>query len=317
MKNIYISGSIAYDEIMDFPGTFQDHFHPEKLHQINVSFVVNKLAKHLGGCATNIAYNLRKSLDYISPSSPTPIHLLAAVGKDGNDFLSFFKMNSIDASSVLVDDSQYTATGKVITDIKNNQIWGYYYGACSTAKKIALPKGVTKDDFIVLSATHTDPFLHFQNQAIERGIPYLYDPGMVLTWISDSDLRTGVMHAQYLVGNDYEIGMIEKRLNMTVKEMTAKGISVITTLGEKGAQFDSMSGFITIPAIKVGKVVDPTGAGDAWRGGFVAGLAAGYSIKDSLILGNVMGSFAVETVGTVEHTPSKKEIEERIRRLKS
>jgi len=342
--NIIVTGSVAYDEIMDFPGEFKDYFHPEKLHQINVSFVVDKLEKQLGGTATNIAYNASlilnsRSFDFAprqlacrfaqDDRRGIKLKLLGSVGKDGKEFIKFFKKNKIDVSGVIVDKKLYTASGKVITDIKDNQIWGFYYGASESAKKISLKKFSDKNSLLVISASHSKSFLHFQSEAIKNKIDYLYDPGMTLTWISDKDLEQGVMNARYLVGNDYEMAMIMKRLNPTSPDSVgirgARKLSVITTLGEKGVNYYSgvipvktgiqYDNSLFVPAVKVKKMVDPTGAGDAWRGGFISGLALGMKTVDCLKLGNVMASFAIEKYGTVNHKPNSIDIEKRMNKI--
>ena len=361
-KNIIVTGSIAYDEIMDFPGKFQDHFHPEKLHQINVSFVVDRLEKQLGGTATNIAYNIQQMLNLKCQSSKIQIksklqnnsknikdskfsillvprippkvgevgnsklYLLGAVGKDGSQFIDFFKKQGIDTVGLLSDKSLYTSTGKVITDNVDNQIWGFYYGASSQTVKINLKKYADKNSLVVISANHPTGFLKFQKQVIEIGCDYLYDPGMTLTWITDADLLEGIKHSCWLVGNDYEISQIEKRLRINIKQMVEWGVTVITTLGEKGVKYqlkvhqvnkDKNYKIINkvIPAVKVKKVVDPTGAGDAWRGGFIAGIITGKAIDDCVKLANVCASFAVEKIGTVNHKVNEKEFEKRLRTI--
>ncbi|MCX6730642.1 MAG: PfkB family carbohydrate kinase [Candidatus Roizmanbacteria bacterium] len=359
---IYVAGSVAYDEIMDFPHHFKDYFHPEKLHQINVSFAVSDLAKHLGGITTNIVYALRNTTVFYANSksetlntkqmkqnSKIEIYPVAAVGRDGGELLDFFKKNKIDCTYVQKDEKLYTATGKVITDKNDNQIWGFYYGACALNPKLETlnskqikqnSKSETGNDFWVIAATHERPFSTALRFVINNKLPYMFDPGMTLTWIKDALLKKGVMNAQYVIGNDYEIAMIEKRLGTTVKELVEKGINVITTLGEKGVRYDG-SGVIsteveksqrlrsldskkalnslemTIKAVKLKKVVDPTGAGDAWRGGFVGALVAGKSLRECLVMGNVMASFAVEHVGTVEYTVNEVEIKRRIKTLNS
>lgn len=316
-SSIIVTGSISYDEIMDFPGKFKDHFHPERLHQINVSFVVNHLERQLGGTATNIIYNLQLALACLSVQQK--VILLSSVGKDGEPFVDFFTKHSINTQGLLVDESLYSAKGTVITDITDNQIWGFYYGACKSAAKIKTMKYADPESLLIVAANHKDSFLHFQNDAINNKLEYFYDPGMSLSWISDNDLRKGVMNAKYIVGNDYEIAMIMKRLNLSVDHLVKKGIAVITTLGEKGVRYESKSQItnnkLQIKAFKVKKVIDPTGAGDAWRGGFIAGLVAGLTTKDCLKLGNVMASFAIESYGTVNHRPSKKEIQNRLKSL--
>lgn len=316
-KNVFITGSIAYDTIMNFPNKFQDYFHPEKLHQINVSFVVDKLEKQLGGTATNIAYNVAQI--FISHFSifnkEVGLKLLGSIGKDGLEFIKFFKRNKIDINGVIMDRKLYTSAGSVITDTKNNQIWGFYYGAAEKIPYIDFKTINKNTDLLVISANHKNSFLYFQKEAIKNKIPYLYDPGMTLTWITDDDLKNGVMHCRYLVGNDYEIAMILKRLKVSVSKLIVKGISVITTLGENGVRLEEGPKKIEVPGIKVKKMLDPTGAGDAWRGGFVAGLLMGSSTEECLKMGNVMASFAVEKYGTVNHRPTRKEIEERMIKL--
>jgi len=319
-KNVFITGSIAYDTIMNFPNEFQDYFHSEKLHQINVSFVVNKLEKQLGGTGTNISYNIKRA--NVETLKRSNVYLLGSIGKDGKDFINFFKKNKTDTSGLIVDKELYTSAGSVITDTKNNQIWGFYYGAAEKIPYIDFKIINRETDLLVISANHKNSFLYFQKEAIKNKIHYFYDPGMTLTWITDSDLKVGVMNCRYLVGNDYEIAMILKRIKKTVNELTSCGLKIITTLGEEGVRYEekskiqmSKSKKIQIPGFKVAKMVDPTGAGDAWRGGFVAGLLLNYSVKDCLKLGNVMASFAIEKYGTVNHKPSKKEIEKRMRSI--
>lgn len=300
-----VTGSIAFDEIMDFPGKFMDHFHPERLHQINVSFVVNKLEKQLGGIATNIAYNL-------SLVTKEKIILLSAVGKDGQPFIEFFKKNSINTNGVIVSSDLFTSTGKVITDLKDNQIWGFYYGALEQTDQLDLQKSADKNTILIISATHLKGFMRVQNQAIKMGLDYVYDPGMALTWIDDAAIREGVSHCKYLIANDYEIAQIEKRLSIKVADLIKDGITVLTTLGEKGVLYQDKKNTITIPAYHLDKIVDPTGAGDAFRGGFVGGLLEKKSIEECLKQGNALASFAIEKYGTINHAPSKTEIKKRM-----
>src|SRR3989344_8736841 len=174
-KNVYVTGSIAYDTIMDFPGEFKDHFHSEKLHQINVSFVMNSLKKQLGGTGTNIAYNIKQ---VTSNMKHLNVYLLGSVGKDGKDFLDFFKKNKIDAKGVIIDKKLYCSAGSVITDKKNNQIWGFYYGAAEKIPQTDFRKINRDTDLLVISANHKNSFLYFQYGAIRHKIDYLYDPGM-------------------------------------------------------------------------------------------------------------------------------------------
>lgn len=307
-SGVAVTGSIAYDEIMDFPAEFVSYFHPEKLHQINVSFVVNRLEKQIGGIATNISYNL----SLITNKKILP---LGGVGKDGDTILNFFKSNSISTDGIKVSNDLYTATGKVITDIKDNQIWGYYYGALELGKTIDLEKYVNASTLLIIAPTHADSFLHFQKEAIKHGIDYLYDPGMALSVLSAENIKEGIKHAAWLIGNDYEIAMIERITGLKVKDIITS-TAVITTLGEKGVRYLDKEKEYYIPAYKTPHVVDPTGAGDAWRGGFIGALVEGKTVQDALIMGNVLASFVVEKYGTVNHVPTRKDVESRFKDLR-
>ncbi|MFZ6034780.1 MAG: PfkB family carbohydrate kinase [Patescibacteria group bacterium] len=312
--NILVTGSISYDEILDFPGKFVNYFQPEKLHQINVSFVVDRLERQLGGTATNIAYNVSLALRLFKPDVNS-VKIFASVGKDGKVFIDFLGKSNIDTSGIMADQKLYSAFGSVITDKKDNQIWGFYYGACERAKEIAIKKKIWKKSLMIISANHPKAFMNFQNQAIKNGVEYVYDPGMSLTWIKDRDLAAGVLKSKYLIGNDYEITMILKRIGRTVSDLASKGISVITTLGEKGVVYQDRKHRIEVKAFRKGKVVDPTGAGDAWRGGFMAAITSSSDLKTALKLGNAMASFAIEKYGTVNHNPSVKAIEKRLKSM--
>jgi adenosine kinase len=305
-SEVLVSGSMAFDEIMNFPSLFINHLQPDKLHQINVSFVVNKLEKQMGGTGTNIAYNLGLVLK-------DNVTLLASVGKDGKEFIEFLKSHNVNTSQIIFDKTLFTATGKVITDLNDNQIWGFYYGACETAKTIDIKPLAKKDSLMIISANHPEAFLHFQEQAITNQIDYLYDPGMALSWIQKEDLAEGINHCKYLVGNDYEISYILKWLECSTADLIKKGIVVITTLGEKGVRYQDATQDLALPAYSDTKVEDPTGAGDAWRAGFVGGLIKGFELEKCLKLGNVLASYAIEHYGTVNHNPTEKDIEKRMK----
>ncbi len=307
ISSIAVAGSIAYDDIMVFPGKFEDHFHPERLHQINISFAVSTLKKHIGGTATNIAYATRLI-------TKKQIKLVGVMGKDHAQLSHFFEKNHIDTASSIIDSELYTSTGKVITDMSDNQIWGYYYGAAEKGDLLDL-KPFDHRSFFILSANHAKAFLHIQNHCITNNIRYLYDPGMSLTWISDEDLRDGILHAQMVAGNDYEINQIFRRLDMTAADLQKKKITLIMTLGADGVHILEKNESYQIPAMKIKKIVDPTGAGDAWRGGFIGALYEGKSIKEAAKIGNVLASFAIEVNGTVEYKPSVTEIENRLAHL--
>ncbi len=335
-SNIVVTGSLSWDIIMDFPNQFVNHLQPDKLHQINVSFVVDNLEKQMGGTGTNIAFAVSeasKAIKTLNPKSETlnksqiqnlkdkqvPVYLLGGLGKDGKEHLEFFKKNNINTQGIVSDPKRYSASGTVITDIKDNQIWGFYYGACDRGKDADFKQFVKQDSLMIISANHPDAFLTAQNYAIKHKIDYMYDCGMALSWISDNNLQSGVNNCRWLVGNDYEISAICKQLGVSVDNLVAKGITVITTLGEKGVRYERQiqisNSKIEIPAFKGLNVVDPTGAGDAWRGGFLSAILFGMDTQTSLTIGNVMASFVIESYGTVNYRVSKEEFEKRMKEL--
>jgi len=359
-SHICVTGSISWDIIMNFPNKFVDYLQPDMLHQINVSFVVNSLEKQMGGTGTNIAFAVSeaaKAIQILNSKSKTlnkletpnsknkqiPVYLLGGTGKDGAEQMKFFKKSGINTQGIVFDKNLYCASGTVITDTKDNQIWGFYYGACTRGKDVDFKRFVKKDSVMIISANHPDAFLKAQQYAIKHKIAYMYDCGMALSWIQKKDLKNGIENCKWLVGNDYEIALICKTLGISVEKLVKKGIRAITTLGEKGVRYESkdkssnqilnpknklnpnqISNFksqilnnqqqtITVPAYKVKKVVDPTGAGDAWRGGFITAICSGIDLETSLKIGNVMASFAIESYGTVNYKVSKREFEKRMR----
>ncbi len=309
ISRVIIVGSVAYDEIMDFPGQFADYIHPEKIHTLSVSFGIDRLTKQLGGVATNIGYGLRLAHPKLQ------ISVASGIGQDGREFEEFFKKHDIDMSLLVSDKALYCATGKVITDRHNNQIWGFYYGACESAKSINYDKIDPETACVIISSTHTAAFTVAQDACIKRGIPYIYDPGMVMTFMDVEVLKTGIQHASIVIANDYEIGHITKAIGISVDDMVRAGTTVITTLGEDGVEYRSGAKKTKICAYLQTKVKDPTGAGDAFRGGFIGSMIDGRPLEESLATGCALASFAIESYGTVNHAPTSKELLKRTNTL--
>ena len=291
---------------MEFPGLFSTLLKKNNIEHLNVSFGVSELEEHLGGTGLNIAHNTRLLTD-------APIRLFGGVGKDHEDIIEFLEGKNINTEGIVQDEELYTATGKVVTDKDQNQIWSFYHGALVRGKEIDLTP-YKEDSILVLSANEEAAFLETQRQAIRLGIPYLYDPGMALSWIKDEDLTQGVEHATWLIGNESEIPQIKERTQGAEEKMIEQGGALITTLGKEGVEYKDKKEEQKLPVYEV-KTKDPTGAGDSWRGGFLAGLLEGKSIKESLALGNAIASFAVASKGTVNHNPTKREVEERARAI--
>lgn len=292
---LIVTGSIAYDYIMEFPGSFSDHILPEHRHNINLSFIVNKFAKRRGGTAGNVSYTLGLL--------ETPHILFSYAGKDFDEYKKDFAKLKIDMSGVMIDPDDHTATGFAMTDATQNQIWGFYYGASARNKSLQLGKVAKKDDFVLIGPQGTEGSLALINQCISLDIPYMFDPGFILTQVNDADLEHGLSHATYIIGNEYEIALMNDRIK-TFSTMTDDA-TIITTLGEKGATIEKKDERYKISPTKAINIESTTGAGDAWRGGFLSGMQRGFGLQASGQMGAVAASFAVEFIGTQDHLFTK------------
>lgn len=301
---IVVFGSVAYDELMNFPGAFSESLQLEHLDKVNVAFQVNKLTKELGGTATNIAYNL-------SLVSKLPVYIVSGVGKDGGEFMEFFKKNNINTEGIVIDNEQYTATGKATTDRNNNQIWSFYYGACDAVKDMDISKIVTKDSLCIVAANHVDAFAHIQEQLIKIGCDFVYDPTRMIGVLPNEKIIEGLHACRWLVGNEYEINLITRMTGVSAEQLVNEEKGVIMTMSEKGVNYKEGSTNIIVAAYTKGHIVDPTGAGDAWIAGFIASYVSHKELAECLKLANALASFAVEKNGAVYHRPSQTEIQSR------
>ncbi len=298
---LIITGTLAFDYIMDFPGQFSDHILPDQLHKINLSFAVDKFARRRGGTAGNVSYNLALL--------KTEQILFTAAGSDFEGYKSEFEKLGIETKHILIDRKNYTSTGFAITDKTDNQIWGYFYGASDKIASLKLDKVAKKRDLVLIGPSGAAGSMNFVRQCVKSGVKYFFDPGFILTQVSDDDLKLGIKHAEYIAGNDYEITLIKKRIQGFDELVSGKVL--ITTLGEKGALIESGGKVIKIKPVKVEKAVDPTGAGDAWRAGFLAGISRGFDLQTCGQMGALAAAYAVECYGTQEHKFTKSQFTKR------
>lgn len=309
---LIVTGTIAYDYIMDFPGSFGDYILPDQTHKINLSFIVNKFARRRGGTAGNVSYSLGLL--------KIPHILFSVAGKDFGEYKRVFKRLDISTDYILIDKTNYTATGFAMTDKKDNQIWGYFYGAAEKISQLKVKnvarlaaERATRNDLVLIGPSGAKGSLSFVKQCVDLGIPYMFDPGFILTQVNDRDLEFGVGHCLYLIGNDYEINLIKKR--MIKWRSLLKNKSIITTLGDKGSVIESKGLVYKIKPAKPKKAVDPTGAGDAYRAGFLAGMEKDFDIKTCGQMGSVASSYAVEEYGTQEHRFTLDDFKNRYRQM--
>lgn len=300
---LIITGTIAYDYIMNFPGRFGDHILPDKIHQINLSFNVNKFAKRRGGTAGNVSYSLGLL--------QTPHILFSIAGKDFQDYKIDFLRLGINLDYVKIEKTNYTATGFAMADNLDNQIWGYFLGAAEKIYTLDINKVAKKSDLVLIGPSGAKGSMSLVSQCIKLGIDYMFDPGFILTEIKDSQLELGIQNAKYIVGNDYEITLIKKRVKNF--NQIIKNKSLIITLGEKGAIINNGKNIFKIPTARIKRIVDPTGAGDAWRAGFLAGIERKFNLQVCGQMGSTAASYAIENYGSQEHSFTKKEFEKRYR----
>jgi adenosine kinase len=302
VSKVIVTGTLGYDIIMDFPGKFADRIMPDKLHVLSLSFLVDTMKRQFGGTAGNIAYSMKLlGMDPI---------ILSVGGNDFASYTSFLEETGLTTAKIRIEKKLPTSTYTVITDKTDNQIGAFYVGPTAHADKleIASIKGVT---FAVLAPTAPQAMVKYVKDCITLHIPYLYDPAFQIETFTPSQLEEGISHAALLIGNDYEIALIEKKLACSHADLLKKVPIVITTLGAKGSVIEKGSERFQIPVAKVSEVVDPTGAGDAYRAGFLAGYLYGKDLETSGRMGAVAAAYAVENYGTMTHAYTKEQFSQR------
>jgi len=291
---VVVTGSVAFDHIMSMPARFKDYLQPDKLHIINVSFLMDKFRREKGGTGANQAYNLAL-LGY------KPV-LVATVGKDFlGEYKKHLQKSGVDVNNVKVFKKEFTATGFVMTDKDDNQIWGFYSGVMKKSKKVNLQQIMQKNDFLLLTPDDSEATEKRIKQADKMNWRYLFDPAFQTARLSVKSLKNGVLGAEIVIGNDYEIAMLLKRTKLSKKEILRKDRILITTLGAKGSVIETRDKKIKIPAAKPKNTSDPTGAGDAYRAGFVAGYLKGMDLKICGRMGALAAVYTVELYGTQTH----------------
>ncbi len=300
---ITVTGSLAFDHIMDFAGKFSDHIMPDKLHQINLSFLANTLSKQRGGTAGNIAYTLALL--------KMPVSILGTAGVDFIDYAKFLQNAGVDISNIQTIENNLTSSCFIMTDQADNQITAFYPGAMGYAEQLSLTQ--IPADFTVISPNNPQAMVKFATECQKSKTPFMLDPGMQLPALTDPELKNMLNGATVLIGNDYEISLLKKRLALDDSQLLNQVKILITTLGEKGSTIqtaglpDSPSrsqsppGRWQIDAGKIIRAVDPTGAGDAYRAGFLAGFLKNFDLKVCGQMGSLAACYAVEKYGTTNH----------------
>lgn len=272
---------------------------------LNASFLVEDMRKSFGGTAGNIAYSL--SLLGVKCA------ILGVAGEDFDTYKEFLEKNEIDTSYIKLVNNLYTSTAFGITDSKDNQIWGFYAGADTMTNHLSIRDISGKIDFGIVAPHNPRAMLKFAREYQEEKIGYLFDPGMQLPWLTGTDLKTAFKGAKIIIGNDYEVSVMEKKIEVPISNFSSEGKIVITTLGAQGSRIVGRGETIDIRAARIRSACNPAGAGDAYRSGFLAGFMRGFSLKVCGQMGSVVAAYTVEKFGTTTHSFTTEEF---VRRYK-
>ena len=297
-----ICGSIAFDTVMVFPGRFRDHILPDRIHLLNVSFLVPSLRRNYGGCAGNIAYNLA-----LLGGAGMP---MATVGHDFAPYAEWLRERSVDLTHVREVEGEYTAQAFITTDLDDNQITAFHPGAMSHAHLNRVPgdEGITLG---VVAPDGRDGMVQHAAQFAAAGIPLLFDPGQGLPMFDATELDTFLDQATYAVLNDYEAQLVVDKTGRTIETLARKVSALIVTRGGHGSDIFVGGRALHIPVARTRRVVDPTGCGDAYRAGLLYGLANGMDWQATGRLAAVMGALKIEQSGAQNHAASREEIADR------
>jgi adenosine kinase len=283
-----ICGSLAYDTIMVFPDQFKNHILPDKVHILNVSFLVPRMRREFGGCAGNIAYNLK-----LLGGDPIP---MATVGQDFGSYREHFDACGITLKHVKEIEDLYTAQAFITTDLDDNQITAFHPGAMMRSYENHV-RDVGGVRFGIVGPDGYEAMLQNSTEFAELGIPFIFDPGQAMPLFNGKELAQMIEQATYVTVNDYESNLLQERTGWSEKDIAARVEAYIVTRGPKGSEVHSKSGMTQIPAATAMRVVDPTGCGDAYRAGLIFGLMNGMDMATTGRIASLMGAIKIEHLG--------------------
>jgi adenosine kinase len=304
--DILLTGSVAYDYLMTFPGHFHEQILPERLESISLSFLVESMSKQRGGIAPNIAYSMA-----LLGARP---RVMATVGEDFGDYRDWLESKGVDTSLMKVVPGEFTASFFATTDRISAQIASFYPGAMAYSSSQSLKDLDSKPDLVIVSPSAPDAMMKFPAECRELGIDYLYDPSQQVLRLEGSELARDMEGAYFLFCNDYEFGLISKKTGWSLDQILDHVKVLVITRGKDGADLYMGGEAVHIPTVPEDQVVDPTGVGDAFRGGFLAGYSRGYDWKLCGEIGSLAAVYCLEQKGPQSHNYSRKEFVDRFRR---
>jgi adenosine kinase len=300
---IIVTGSIAFDYLMSFPGKFTEHLLPEHMSRLSLSFLVDTMDKRRGGCAPNIAYTLA-----LLGERPK---LMATAGQDFADYKRWLEAAGVDTSLVREVPDKFTASFFCSTDNDGNQIASFYTGAMANAAELSF-RTAGQCTLSIVSPNDPQGMVQYAEECRALGIPYVWDPGQQCARMSGDELREGLVGATLVICNDYEFELIRQKTGMDEAAVVAEARALVVTRGERGCSIYEPSGRRDVDALPPHRIVDPTGVGDAFRGGFLKGMAAGNDYVRCAQLGSVAATYALEHLGGQSHAYTPKEFYDRL-----
>jgi len=299
---LIVTGSIAFDYLMQFPGKFTEHILAEHLQRVSLSFLVDSMDKRRGGCAPNVAYTLA-----LLGERP---YLVATAGQDFKEYDEWLRAAGVDTSHVHHVPDKFTASFFCSTDVENNQIASFYIGAMANASELSL-RTIHDPGLVIISPNDPGAMVQYAQECRTIGVPFIFDPGQQCARLSGDDLRDGLKGARLVICNDYEFELIRQKTGMDEQQLLQQASALMITRGENGSSVYESPIRIDVPAIPPHRIVDPTGVGDAFRGGLMKGMAIGKSLKECAQLGTVAATYALEHLGGQSHAYTKKEFTDR------
>ncbi len=291
---VVVTGSIAYDYIMSFPGRFREHILPDNLENLSVSFLVDAMTRRRGGCAPNIAYSLRLL--------GVPVRIMATAGQDFHDYREWLHRHGVDTSWVRVYSDEFTASFFVSTDRENNQIATFYTGAMARARELSFHDVDTSDvDLVVISPNDPEAMRRYVRECADLGLPFMYDPSQQIVRLEAADLIEGIDAADIVICNDYEYSLLRRKTGLSDADLVTRAGVLVVTEGERGSSIYTEGRKIAIPPAPPRRIGDPTGVGDAYRAGLIAGRLLGLPWEIAGRLGSLAATYALEHPGPQDH----------------
>jgi adenosine kinase len=305
---LVVTGSIAFDYLMSFPGKFTEHFLPDHLNRVSLSFLVDSMDKRRGGCAPNIAYTLA-----LLGERP---RLMATAGQDFGEYRTWLEAAGVDTSLVKVVDGKFTASFFCSTDEVNNQIASFYTGAMANAAELSFrtQEGLAANGLVIISPNDPTAMVQYAEECGALGVKYIWDPGQQCARMDGAALAAGVNGAFMVIVNDYELELLKQKTELDETTILSRAKLLVVTRGENGSTVYTADSEVDVPAVPPDRIEEPTGVGDAFRAGFMKGLAIGAPYDVCAKLGSVAATYVLEHVGGSSHAYTWHQFEERYRR---